>query len=106
MVGNRILNKVADSPASAGLIVLMITLGALRVDPTGNWQMPHECGPKLQELTESLSIELHNYGDLCWSSEIGRKLLGDVDVVSTATENWIDSHLLSAMLSSVPVEDN
>lgn len=106
MVGNRILNKVADSPASAGLIVLMITLGALRIDPTGNWQMPHECGPKLQELTEALSVELHNYGDLCWSSEIGRKLLGDVDVVSAATENWIDSHLLNAMLSSVPVEDD
>lgn len=37
MVGNRILNKMADSHFSAGLIVLMGTLGALQINPADNW---------------------------------------------------------------------
>ena len=44
MGGNRILNKTADSQASAGLIVLLGALGALRIDPAGNWQMPMNAG--------------------------------------------------------------
>ena len=106
MGGNRILNKMADSHVSAGLIVLMGTLGALRIDPAGNWQMPHGCGPKLQELIKLLSVELHDQGKLSWDCEIGRKLLGGVDIATTTAGNWIDPHLLSAMLSSVSVQDD
>lgn len=106
MVGNRILNKMADSHMSAGLIVLMVALGALQIDAAGNWQMPHRCGPKLDELIQRLSGELHDQGKLSWNCEVGRQILVEIDVASTTTGNWIDAHLLSAMLSSAPVEDD
>jgi hypothetical protein len=105
MVGNRVLNKMADSHVSAGLIVLMCALGALQIDPVANWQMPQKCGPKLEELISRLSTELHDQGQLSWNSELGRQILGEVDVTAEVAGSWIDLPLLSAMLSSAPVED-
>lgn len=106
MVGNRVLNKMADSHVSAGLIVLMCALGALRIDPVANWQMPQKCGPKLEELVSRLSTELHDRGQLSWNSELGRQILGEVDVTDVVAGSWIDLPLLNAMLSSAPVEDD
>jgi hypothetical protein len=99
IVGNRILNRQADSHGSAGLVALMNALGALQFDPSSNWQMPQIPGPRLNEIVGQLEHELHNFGELNWQSPLGRQLIQEAQEHGISMEGWINSRLMIRMLN-------
>lgn len=100
MVGNRILKRPVYSHMSAGLMALMCSLDALKIDQDGHWQLPHSCGPNLDHLILLLSGELHDHGTLDWSSPLGARILNQAGDAIGRWSGWVDRQLLAAMLSS------
>lgn len=99
IVGNRILNRQADSHGSAGLVALMNALGALQFDPLSNWQMPQIRGPRLNEIVGQLEHELHNFGELNWQSPLGRQLMQEARERGVSMGGWINHSLMISMLN-------
>lgn len=99
MVANRVLNKMASSKISRGLLALMCSLGALQVRPASDWQMSHECGINLGNIIDLLSRELHDNGQLSWTYGVCSKLIKEVDISVAAYQTWIDPRQMEDMLS-------
>jgi len=101
MVGNRILKRPVYSHISAGLMALMCSLDALKIDPDSHWQLPHSCGPNLEHLILLLSGELHDNGALDWASPLGARILKMAGDAIGRWSGWVDRQLLATMLGSV-----
>lgn len=101
MVGNRILKRPVYSHMSAGLMALMCSLDALKIDPDSHWQLPHSCGPNLEHLILLLSGELHDNGALDWASPLGTRILKMAGDAIGRWSGWVDRQLLATMLASV-----
>jgi hypothetical protein len=98
MVGNRILKRPVYSHMSAGLMALMCSLDALKIDPDSHWQLPHSCGPNLEHLILLLSGELHDNGALDWASPLGTRILKMAGDAIGRWSGWVDRQLLAVML--------
>lgn len=100
MVGNRILKGRINSHMSAGIMALMCSLGALKIEHDGNWQLPHSCGSNLENLILLISRELHDRGVLDWSSPLGKMLLSQAADNAGRCSGWVDRQQLATMLTS------
>ena len=103
VVGNRILNRQADSHSSAGLVAMMNALGALQFDPLSNWQLPQIRGPRLNEIVSQLEDELHNSGQLNWQSPLGRQLMQEARERGATMGGWMNERLLLSMIDGSEV---
>lgn len=101
MVGNRVLKRPVYSHMSAGLMALMCSLDALKIDLDGHWQLPHSCGPNLDHLILLLSGELHDNGALDWASPLGTRILKMAGNAIGRWSGWVDRQLLASMLGSL-----
>ncbi len=100
IAGNRLTGRKIDSHGGAGLVALLLRLGAVEeIAPEGyRWQRPHRTTERAAEIASQLDDEFIRAGDAVnWQSEIGR------DLAKLATqsrgEDWVDDKALADMLS-------
>jgi len=100
IAGNRLTGRKIDSHGGAGLVALLLRLGAIEeITREGyRWQRPHRATERAAELAAQLDEAFSRTGDATdWQSPVGQDLAflashNDVD-------DWVDDAALSAMLS-------
>jgi len=101
MAGNRITNRKIDSHGGAGLVALLLRLGAIEeIAPEGyRWQRPHRATERAAALAAQLDDAFSRAGDAVdWQSEIGQNLA--FLATQSGGDDWVDDRALAAMLSS------
>lgn len=104
ITANLVLNRTVGSHVAAGLLALMCSLDALTCEGD-HWQLPHSVGPKLEEVIELLTRQLHGHGSLPWRSEAGTTVLASAAKVLTRPHPWVDHHLFAVMLDQADTAD-
>ena len=99
MTGNRILLRRVGDHGSAGLLAILIALGALKAN-AADWQMPHAPGPALDKLLARLSAQLHCQGELSWNSQLGKTLAAEALGADVSQLGWVSRHFISEMFVS------
>lgn len=100
VAGNRLTGRRIDSHAGAGLVALLLRLGAVEeISHEGfRWQRQHRATERAAEIAAQLDEAFSRTGDLTnWESPIGR----DLALLASHSEvdDWVDDAALAAMLS-------
>ena len=100
MAANRLIGRQIDSHRGAGLVALLIALGAIREpDGTGyRWQQFHPVTFKSKEIFDELTSILVENGSIEWIDPIGMEIQSRVLAATYADETWVDSVALNEML--------
>lgn len=98
---NRICGRKLDAHGGAGMLALLVRLGALS-EPVSDdfaWQRPHSATPEIGELVSLLENELLEIGELSWDGQAGDKLVEKVANMLTPSESWVDAPKVNRMLA-------
>jgi hypothetical protein len=99
ITANRVLKRRIDAHVSAGLLALMVSLGALQAP--SQWQMFHTVGHRLTDIVKRLCLCLHEQGALDWSSRVGEELLDELMAKPRrATSGWVDADILEELFEA------
>lgn len=98
MGGNRILLRRVGDHGSAGLLAVLIALGAL-AHTAPDWQLPHAAGPALDSVVERLAAEHHRTGELRWHSLLGASLMTEALSRPAFELGWLSRPLLARLFS-------
>lgn len=104
ITANLVLNRTVGSHVAAGLMALMCSLEVLTCDGD-HWQLPHRVGPKLDDMINLLSGQLHDHGSLSWRSDIGTALLTSAAQALNRSHSWLDRGLFAVMLDEADTAD-
>jgi hypothetical protein len=102
MSANRLTGRKLDSHGGAGIVALLVRLGALS-EPLENgfrWQMPHCVTGVAAQLREELRLELARTGKLTWDSDPGRRWARQAQAAETALDSWVDAGCVAAMFAA------
>jgi hypothetical protein len=107
------MGKKIDSHCGAGLVALMVKLGALQEPcPSGfAWQRPHKVTERASQVAAELAFILGSSGTLSWDRAEGMEIQQKVTELNSSSDSWIDAGLFSKMInensnSSSQIQDN
>lgn len=105
IAANRLSGRRIDSHAGAGLVALLVCLGALKEpDAQGfQWQMQHSVTSTLDVVRSELTGELARTGELDWSRGAGVLLAGQVAHAILHPKSWVSHSAVVAMLGQQTV---
>jgi hypothetical protein len=104
VAGNRLTNRKIDAHGGAGLVALMIKLGALeecRQDGY-RWQRPHRVAPGAAALADELEDVFGRSGAVDWTSPVGRQLAARAADTNLPDDSWVDAVAVVEMLGRTP----
>lgn len=99
VAANRVVGRKIDSHGGAGLVALLLRLGAIaEVEPSGyRWQRPHRATNKAASIAAELETAFADAEkEIDWQSGLGQDL---VRRASQSGDDWVDDAALAAMLS-------
>jgi RNA polymerase sigma factor (sigma-70 family) len=98
MSADRVLRKPIDAHVSAGLLALLVSLGAAN-DPR-QWQQGHTAAYGVGRLIRLLERELSRRGRLSWTSDVGQelKLQADRASVTRSPRGWVDGYVIEELV--------
>ena len=97
--GNRVLKRRVSEYWSAGLIAILVAIGALE-DAAPDWQEPHLPGPILDEWITHMESTRRKEGKLDWDSHIGRTLI-DRAVRAPVRGGWVTNGIVQKTLQNL-----
>lgn len=110
IAANRLIGRKLDSHTGAGLVALLLRLGAIEeTKKTGyRWQRPHHATPVARQLYSRLDETFRiNGGETGWDSRLGAELRDQAR--SIEADDWVDNSSFHSMLASYrdqePVDD-
>ena len=106
VAGNRLTGRKIDSHGGAGLVALLLRLGAVdEITCDGyRWQRPHRTTPVAAVIADRLEEAFCREGaDADWTSSIGCELIEQL-VQTVVDDDWVDDAAFSAMFSHPPVK--
>lgn len=98
IAGNRLTGRKIDSHGGAGLVALLLRLGAIEeIAPEGyRWQRPHRATERAAVIAAQLDDAFSSAGDAAdWQSEIGQNLA--CLATQSRGDDWVDGIALAAM---------
>ena len=100
VAGNRLTGRKIDSHGGAGLVALLLRLGAIEEAGQAGyrWQRPHVATPRAAALADQLDEAFSRAGDAAdWDSPTGQ----DLAVLATHNDvdDWVDGAAFAAMFS-------
>ena len=101
LAANRICGRKLDAHGGAGILGLLVQLGALSEPASGDfrWQSPHSATPAIGELISLLASELLEMGELSWDGQAGKKLVERARSMRVPSDSWVDATRVDAMLA-------
>jgi hypothetical protein len=103
VMANRILFRRPNDHNSAGLLAVLVGLGAL-AKGAEDWQAPHIAGPRLGEIRGLLEAERGRLGLLSWSSPLGVRLQREA-LAAELPDGWVASQDLRRLMGDPAVSD-
>jgi hypothetical protein len=104
IAANRICAQKIDAHSGAGMVALLVQLGALTEPELGDfaWQRRHQATPMIRDIVAPLTKELSTNGHLDWESATGKKLGEKVAATTARPGSWIDAQEVAGMFDGVP----
>lgn len=100
---NRVLFRRPADHTSAGLLAVLVALGALK-EGAPDWQAPHEQGEALEPLLEELEAERTTCGSVSWSTELGERLVAQARSAALSS-GWVTRGDMQTLFGSAPTEE-
>jgi hypothetical protein len=113
ITANRILKRRLDAHVSAGLLAVLVALGALI--PPDHWQLRHRPGPRLQDMISALGSAMRESSLLTWTSPLGIRLSNGIGALEKKfSRGWLSQPTVTDLITAVsggaaeplPVEDD
>jgi len=98
---NRVLFRRPADHTSAGLLAILVALGALK-QGAPDWQAPHIQGDGLEPLLEELEAERTSHGVMSWSTELGQRLASEARSACLSS-GWVTREDVLTLLGPGPV---
>lgn len=99
IAGNRLTGRKIDSHGGAGLVALLLRMGALKEMRTDGfrWQRPHHATHRAEELCQKLDQAFSRLGSgASWASSIGQDL-SVLALNAAEDDDWVDDIAFSSM---------
>lgn len=96
--GNRAQFRRPADHTSAGLLALLVAVGALQ-DGAPHWQAAHDIGPELSVVLERLEDERVRLGVLHWQGEAGQALLAQARRFSPR-DGWVTADRVERLVGA------
>ena len=96
---NRILYRRVIDHSGAGLLALLVALGAVRGD-SADWQAPHFSGPGLHDLIRDCERARPQQGKLIWDSAFGQNLRAAASAAPLGSQGWVGGDMLLEMFGA------
>ncbi len=101
IAANRLIGRKLDSHTGAGLVALLLRLGAIEeTRKTGyRWQQPHRATHVARQLYSRLDETFRiNGGEAGWESRLGAELRDQARTIEA--DDWVDNSSFHSMLAS------
>ena len=103
MSANRILRRRTDEHWSAGLLAVLVALGALTPEFT-DWQSSHRPAHGLRELLLHLEAGHRSQQGLEWASSLGQAL-ADEALIEQRSSGWVTTRVIRQVFRDVIMRD-
>ena len=99
---NRVIFRRPADHTSAGLMAVLVALGALK-EGAPDWQAPHVQGGGLEPLREELEAARVSHGVVSWNTELGQRLASRARSASLSS-GWVTHEDLQFLFGPEPIE--
>nr|WP_312295463.1 sigma factor-like helix-turn-helix DNA-binding protein [Brevundimonas diminuta] len=100
---NRVLFRRPADHTSAGLLAVLVALGALK-EGAPDWQAPHDQGEALEPLLEELEAARTACGSVNWSTDLGQRLAAQARSAALSS-GWVTREDMQTLFGSAPTEE-